>query len=125
MDRDGAVLALVGGTDYVQTNYNRATDALRQPGSSWKLFVYLAAMREGMNPNSMVEADEPTRHKRILIDIRSPYAGTDEGLYRATRVVSYDPVKAEMDYENSEYYDPTYGGGDGEGGGTTSEEPSP
>ena len=43
MDRDGAVLALVGGTDYVQTNYNRATDALRQPGSSWKLFVYLAA----------------------------------------------------------------------------------
>ena len=33
MDRDGAVLALVGGTDYVQTNYNRATDALRQPGS--------------------------------------------------------------------------------------------
>ena len=77
------------------------------------------------NPNSMVEADDPTRHKRILIDIRSPYAGTDEGVYRATRVVSYDPIKAEMDYENSEYYDPTYGGGDGEGGGTTSEEPSP
>ena len=37
MDRDGAVLALVGGTDYVQTNYNRATQAQRQPGSAWKL----------------------------------------------------------------------------------------
>lgn len=47
LDRDGAILALVGGTDYVQTNYNRATNALRQPGSSWKLFVYLAALEAG------------------------------------------------------------------------------
>ena len=39
LDRDGAILAMVGGTDYVETNYNRATNALRQPGSSWKLFV--------------------------------------------------------------------------------------
>ncbi|HAL89735.1 MAG TPA: penicillin-binding protein, partial [Erythrobacter sp.] len=54
MDRDGAVLALVGGTDYVQTNYNRATDALRQPGSSWKLFVYLAALEAGYTPDDRV-----------------------------------------------------------------------
>ncbi len=69
------------------------------------------------NPDSMVEAPDPTRHKRILIDIRSPFAGDDEGVYRATRVVSYDPIKAEMDYENSDYYDPTYGSGGGGGGG--------
>ena len=54
MDRDGAVLALVGGTAYVQTNYNRATDALRQPGSSWKLFVYLAALEAGYTPDDRV-----------------------------------------------------------------------
>ena len=58
MDRDGAVLAMVGGTDYVTSNYNRATNAVRQPGSAWKLFVYLAALEAGYNPNSEV-VDEP------------------------------------------------------------------
>jgi penicillin-binding protein 1A len=47
MDRDGAVLAMVGGLDYVTSNYNRATNALRQPGSAWKLFVYMAALEAG------------------------------------------------------------------------------
>ncbi len=55
LDRGGAVLALVGGTDYVATNYNRATDALRQPGSSWKLFVYLAALEAGYTPEDRVK----------------------------------------------------------------------
>ena len=54
IDRDGAILALVGGTDYVETNYNRATNALRQPGSSWKLFVYLAALEAGYTPEDRV-----------------------------------------------------------------------
>ena len=54
LDRDGAVLALVGGTDYVETNYNRATDAMRQPGSAWKLFVYLAALEAGYTPDDRV-----------------------------------------------------------------------
>jgi penicillin-binding protein 1A len=54
LDRDGAILALVGGTDYVQSNYNRATDAMRQPGSAWKLFVYLAALEAGYKPNDTV-----------------------------------------------------------------------
>lgn len=54
LDRDGAVLALVGGTDYVETNYNRATDAMRQPGSAWKLFVYLAALEAGYTPEDTV-----------------------------------------------------------------------
>jgi len=55
LDRDGAILALVGGTDYVETNFNRATNAMRQPGSSWKLFVYLAALEAGYTPESMVK----------------------------------------------------------------------
>src|SRR5690606_16135568 len=54
LDRDGAILALVGGTDYVKSNYNRATDAVRQPGSAWKLFVYLTALEAGYKPNDTV-----------------------------------------------------------------------
>ena len=44
MDPDGAVRAIVGGRDYGQSQFNRATDALRQPGSSFKPFVYTAAL---------------------------------------------------------------------------------
>ena len=58
MDRDGAVLAMVGGTDYVTSNYNRAVNAVRQPGSAWKLFVYLAALEAGYTPSTEV-VDEP------------------------------------------------------------------
>ena len=66
MDRDGAVLALVGGTDYVTSNYNRAVNAVRQPGSAWKLFVYLAALEAGYTPSSEV-VDAP-----VTIDGWSP-----------------------------------------------------
>ena len=55
IDRDGAVKAMVGGTDYVTSNYNRAVTAVRQPGSAWKLFVYLAALEAGFRPEDMVE----------------------------------------------------------------------
>ncbi len=58
LDRDGAVLAMVGGTDYVTSNYNRAVNAVRQPGSAWKLFVYLAALEAGYTPDAKVK-DEP------------------------------------------------------------------
>jgi len=54
LDRDGAVRAMVGGKDYVATNYNRATKATRQPGSSFKLFVYLAALEAGHRPDDQV-----------------------------------------------------------------------
>ena len=58
IDRDGAVRAMVGGTDYVTSNYNRAVNAVRQPGSAWKLFVYLAALEAGYTPDDIVH-DEP------------------------------------------------------------------
>ncbi|MCB2073843.1 MAG: PBP1A family penicillin-binding protein [Novosphingobium sp.] len=66
LDRDGAVLAMVGGTDYVTSNYNRAVNAVRQPGSAWKLFVYLAALEAGYTPDDRV-IDEP-----VTIDGWSP-----------------------------------------------------
>ncbi len=66
LDRDGAVLALVGGTDYVTSNYNRAIKAERQPGSAWKLFVYLAALESGVKP------DDPVMDQPVNIDGWSP-----------------------------------------------------
>lgn len=66
LDRDGAILAMVGGTDYVASNYNRATAAMRQPGSAWKLFVYLAALEAGYKPEDKV-VDTP-----VTIDGWSP-----------------------------------------------------
>lgn len=66
IDRDGAVRAMVGGTDYVTSNYNRATQAERQPGSAFKLFVYLAALEAGHKPEDQV-VDEP-----VTIDGWSP-----------------------------------------------------
>ena len=58
MRPDGRVVAMVGGKDYATSPFNRATQARRQPGSTFKLFVYLAAMRAGMTPDDMIE-DEP------------------------------------------------------------------
>jgi penicillin-binding protein 1A len=56
MDVDGAVRAMVGGRDYGHSQFNRATDALRQPGSSFKPFVYAAALTTNpkLRPNSIV-----------------------------------------------------------------------
>lgn len=58
LDRDGAVRAMVGGRDYVSSIYNRATQATRQPGSAFKLFVYLTALEAGVRPDDMI-ADAP------------------------------------------------------------------
>jgi len=58
MRPDGRVVAMVGGKDYAASTFNRATQARRQPGSTFKLFVYLTAMRQGMTPETTVD-DEP------------------------------------------------------------------
>ena len=55
MRPDGEVVAMVGGKSYRQSAFNRATQARRQPGSTFKLFVYLAALRAGMTPDDMVD----------------------------------------------------------------------
>ncbi len=60
MDTDGAVLAMVGGKDYSASQFNRAFDALRPPGSSFKPIVYLTALESGMSPSDMV-VDEPIK----------------------------------------------------------------
>jgi penicillin-binding protein 1A len=58
---DGAIRALVGGIDYRASQFNRAVNARRQPGSVFKPFVYLAALEQGQRPDSMIR-DEPFRY---------------------------------------------------------------
>jgi 1A family penicillin-binding protein len=53
---DGAVVAMVGGRDYGESQFNRAVDAQRQPGSTFKLFVYYAALRKGYSPDQTIDA---------------------------------------------------------------------
>lgn len=54
MEPDGAVRAMVGGKDYGESQFNRAANAYRQPGSSFKAYVYLTALENGFGPNSVV-----------------------------------------------------------------------
>jgi penicillin-binding protein 1A len=58
MENTGAIRAMVGGRDYAKSQFNRATQARRQPGSSFKMFVYAAALEGGMTPDT-VRYDEP------------------------------------------------------------------
>jgi len=58
MRPDGTVVAMVGGKRYADSPFNRVTQARRQPGSAFKLFVYLAALRAGWTPDSMID-DSP------------------------------------------------------------------
>jgi penicillin-binding protein 1A len=59
METDGAVRAIVGGRDYASSQFNRATDAARQPGSSFKPYVYAAAMASGGFKPTSVVVDSP------------------------------------------------------------------
>ncbi len=54
LDTEGGIAALVGGRSYADSQYNRAVKSRRQPGSSFKPFVYLAALESGMTPDSTV-----------------------------------------------------------------------
>jgi penicillin-binding protein 1A len=74
MRPDGTVVAMVGGRNYKESPFNRATQARRQPGSAFKLFVYLAALRAGWTPDSMID-DKP-----ITIGGWTPV--NNDGVYR-------------------------------------------
>ena len=54
MRPNGEVVAMIGGKDYAASPFNRATQSLRQPGSTFKLFVYLAALRKGWAPEDTI-----------------------------------------------------------------------
>lgn len=86
MRPNGEVVAMIGGRSYADSPFNRATQALRQPGSTFKLVVYLAALRAGMTPETMVEDNpitegdyRPTNYSaryRGRITLREAFAGS-------------------------------------------------
>ena len=92
-DLDGAVRAMVGGLDYNASQFNRATDAYRQPGSSFKPYVYATALMNGLKPTSVV-VDSP-----VCIDNWCPqnnglgYSGSVTLTQAITRSINVVPVK--------------------------------
>ena len=78
LDSEGRVRAMIGGTNYGQSQFNRAVDAKRQAGSSWKPFVYLTAMEAGRTPDVQV-IDEP-----VTINGWTPHNYTNKYLGQIT-----------------------------------------
>jgi penicillin-binding protein 1A len=76
MDIDGTVRAMVGGVDYQASQYNRAVTARRQPGSTFKPFVYLAAMEKGYTPDTLAEDAQFEYNGWSPRNATGKYAGT-------------------------------------------------
>ena len=55
---DGAIKTIIGGFDFTHNNYNHITQAMRQPGSGFKPFIYSAALDKGLSPNTVIEDSE-------------------------------------------------------------------
>lgn len=97
MSPEGAVRAIVGGRDYAVSQFNRATDAMRQTGSAFKPFVYLAALLNGYKPSDVV-VDGP-----VSVGNWSPgnYAGKYAGRTTLTNAIAHSynsvPVKLMID----------------------------
>jgi penicillin-binding protein 1B len=95
----GNVLAMIGGRDYAESQLNRATDALRQPGSTFKPFVYAAALEDGMSPVQMfMDAPREFVYDRNKIYRPANYGGgysmrevtMRTGLVKSLNVVTVD-----------------------------------
>ncbi len=76
MDVDGTVRAMVGGVDYQASQYNRAVTARRQPGSTFKPFVYMAAMEKGYTPETLAEDAQFDYNGWSPRNASGKYAGT-------------------------------------------------
>lgn len=74
----GAIRALVGGFDLARNNFNHVTQALRQPGSSFKPFIYSAALEKGFSPATIVD-DVPTTFNSVATGLRPWTPGNYEG----------------------------------------------
>ena len=103
MRPDGRVVAMVGGKSYSDSPFNRVTQARRQPGSAFKLFVYLAAFRSGWTPDSLIEDKpitiggwSPVNHDRVYrgqITLREAFArSSNAATVRLAQEVGRDNV---------------------------------
>ena len=78
MKPDGRILALVGGANYSANQFNAAIGAHRQPGSAFKIFVYLAALERGVSPDDYIADDGPLEYSSgtVIDNYNHLYRGT-------------------------------------------------
>ncbi|MBQ0772519.1 MAG: penicillin-binding protein [Sphingomonadales bacterium] len=76
MRPDGEVVAMIGGKDYAKSAFNRVTQAKRQPGSTFKLFVWLAALRSGMQPDDLIDDTPITKGGYLPKNAGENYRGS-------------------------------------------------
>ncbi|TYC56468.1 PBP1A family penicillin-binding protein [Rhodobacterales bacterium] len=105
---DGAVVAMVGGSSYGESQFNRAVNALRQPGSSFKPFVYMTAFMNGYGPDSIVP-DRP-----VWIGNWSPknysrrYRGPVTLKTALTKSINTIPVRLSLDFGREKVIETAY-----------------
>ncbi|MEO6945799.1 MAG: PBP1A family penicillin-binding protein [Nitrobacter sp.] len=92
-DLDGGVRAMVGGRDYGASQFNRATDAMRQPGSSFKPYVYTTALLNGFKPTSTIVDGPVCIGNWCPQNYGHSYSGTVTLTQALTRSINVVPVK--------------------------------
>ncbi len=114
---NGFVRAMVGGTNYAKSQFNRATQAQRQPGSAFKPIVYAAALENGLTPNTMF-VDEPVRYvwgKEGMTRFRGGELAElaeleqSDGLEGLAGVISYPGEEEILDVYEPRNYNDLYG----------------
>lgn len=96
LNENGAIRAMVGGYDYEESQFNRATDSRRQAGSSFKPVVYLAAIEQGWRPEDLISNERITsgRYRPSNYDGQySKYVTLTEGLARSHNVAAVHLIK--------------------------------
>lgn len=91
MRPNGEVVAMIGGKDYAKSPFNRATQARRQPGSTFKLFVWLAALRDGMDPDDTIDNRPITNSAYRPKNAQGTYSDTitlEDGFARSSNVAA-------------------------------------
>jgi penicillin-binding protein 1A len=98
MDTDGAVRVIVGGRDYGDSQFNRATHGARQPGSSFKPYVYLTALENGYKPTKVMTDTAPTCGNWSPVNYGGGISGRAMTLYEAlARSVNTIAVKLSLE----------------------------
>ncbi len=97
VENGGGVRAMVGGRDYGESQFNRATKALRQPGSSFKVYTYSAAMEKGMTPETVVVDAPITWHGWSPANYHNSYSGPVTLTVALAKSINTVPVRLAKD----------------------------
>ncbi len=102
IENGGAVRAMVGGRDYGESQFNRATRALRQPGSSFKVYVYATAMENGFTPESVIPDSPITWRGWSPRNYGRSYAGAVNLTTALVKSINTVPVRLAKDHLGTE-----------------------